>query len=694
MPNDRKASELLSKSLHQKLDDVEQNELEESISRSNATANFAKISRLIQNSVSEMVQATEKGDADISGGGLSDAARQRLKDSVLQAKADSALRTVDSDVAGDSDAIDLYDLDAQPGDSRFTTTRFTLLREIGRGGLGTVWLARDEDLRRTVAVKEMHPAKAESYKHLQRFKREATITGFLEHPNVVPLYMYGVNPDSGKPFYAMRFLGKQTLADAIETYHCRRSAGQCESLDLHRLLTVFLDVCQAIAYAHSRGVVHRDLKPENVALDNFGQVVVLDWGIAKVLSDGELAIQSSLAQYTSVDDDSMLTKTLAGEVVGTPLYMAPEQASGNLDSIDERTDVYGLGALLFSILTGEAPHEQTSISHSDQNIRELLEAITKNPPPSPRELNPQVPRDLEAICVQAMSQQRLARHTTAQELATDVERWMAGQQEKQQRYEALRLEGSGLRSQLSSCIRDLGTNVRFMSTLPPIQGLIDSFAETDVEGEAVWRARLTTIFRGLLKSNSDFTSVTYSRVLDGKNHELVRVEKPTLEAEARAIPKSRLAIAEVSAFGEAVIAQKPDEVHVAICQLERRNARGVAPLRVEAGVPVFDNEEEPFGLVVIETDFDRLLAAHLNQRNRVSRDVLVVNDEETIILEESMRLSGSVGKSAPDVLMAWPAIERELDLNEDYVDSQRETYAMRIELVPGISALDIVLRLE
>ena len=693
MPNDRKASELLSKSLHEKLDEIEQNELDESISRSDGAKNFATISRLIQNSVSEMSQATEEGgDAGVTGG-LSQDAKQRMKDSVLQAKRDSQLGTLDSDDAVNNDAPDL-ELEPQAGDSRFTTTRFTLLREIGRGGLGTVWLARDEDLRRTVAVKEMHPSKGESYKHLQRFKREATITGFLEHPNVVPLYMYGVNPDSGKPFYAMRFLGKQTLADAIETYHCRRSAGQCESLDLHRLLTVFLDVCQAIAYAHSRGVVHRDLKPENVALDNFGQVVVLDWGIAKVLSDGELAIQSSLDQYTS--DDSMLTKTLAGEVVGTPLYMAPEQAAGDLDSIDERTDVYGLGALLFSILTGHAPHEKTGSSHADEGLRNLLEAITKNPPPAPRELNPEVPRDLEAICVQALSQQRFARHTAAQELATAVERWMAGQQEKQQRYEALRLEGHSLRSQLSSCIRDLGTNVRFMSTLPPIQGLIDSFAEPDseVEGEAVWRTRLTTIFRGLLKSNSDFTSVTYSRVSDGKKHELVRVEKPTRDAEARAIPKSRLAIQDVTDFGEAVIAQKPDEVHVAVRRAERRSSRGIAPLLVEAGVPVFDKDEEPFGMVVIESDFDRLFTTHLNQRNRVSHDVLVVNDDESIILEDSTRSNGSVGKSASEVLMAWEAIKRELDINEDYVDSQRETYAMRIELVPGISALDIALRLE
>lgn len=686
MSNDRKASELLSKSFHQHLDDDEQLQLETNLASSDETAKFARLSRLIQDSVADVVSATQQGDPTVEVG-LSDDAKRRLKDSVRKAQRESVLGTLESEVIPVERGTSFQ---PQPGDTRFTQTRFTLLREIGRGGLGTVWLARDEDLRRTVAVKEMHPDKAESPKHLQRFKREATITGFLEHPNVVPLYMYGVNPETGKPFYAMRFLGKQTLSDAIETFHARREAGQSKSIELHRLLTVFLDVCQAIAYAHSRGVVHRDLKPENVALDNFGQVVVLDWGIAKVLSDGELAIQCSLSQFDS--DDSMLTKTLAGEVVGTPLYMAPEQAAGDLDAVDERTDVYGLGAVLFSILTGYAPHERTSEDKSESSIRDLLKAIQESNPPSPRDINPCVPRDLEEICVRALSPQRLARHTSAQELANDVEQWMAGQQEKQQHYEAVRLEGYNLRNQLSSCIRDLGTNVRFMSTLPPIQGLIDTAADRDEEGEGVWRTRLSTIFRGLLKSNPDFTSVAYCRLVDGEIHELVRVEKPTVESEARAVPKSRLAVSPLREFAERVIGQKPDEVHVAIRDEEENSKRKRSIMRVEAGVPVFDNEEEPFGMVTIESDFDRLLAAHVNQRSRVSQEVLIVDENELVLLEDSARAHGSVGRKAEEIVSSWSEIKSELDLNNDYVDSQREVYATRIDLVPGVSSLDLVLR--
>ena len=127
------------------------------------------------------------------------------------------------------------------------------------------------------------------------------------------------------------------------------------ALSIHRLLTVFLDVCQAIAYAHSRGVVHRDIKPENIALDNFGQVVVLDWGLAKLMEDSELMQQTSSAGGVHT-----LLQTMDGEALGTPLYMAPEQALGEHDRVNHQTDVFGLGAVLFAMLTGRAPHEQTT----------------------------------------------------------------------------------------------------------------------------------------------------------------------------------------------------------------------------------------------------------------------------------------------------------------------------------------------
>lgn len=684
MSSDRKVSELLSKSFHGQLNADEQKALSDSMAENDETANFARISRIIQDSVTDVVVAAESGDPTIAPA-LTKEAKDRLRDSVAKAQHDSVMGTMAADIDGLPPMVE----SVQPGDRRDSHTRFTLLRKIGEGGLGTVWLARDEHLKRTVAIKEIQIDKSASPKHMQRFLREATITGLLEHPNVVPLYMYGHNKETGAPFYAMRFLGKQTLADAIEEYHARRIAGHTESIDLHRLLTVFLDVCQAIAYAHSRGVVHRDLKPENVALDNFGQVIVLDWGIAKLLSDGEMAIKFSLNPKCS--DDTILTRTMAGEVIGTPLYMAPEQALGDLDNVDEKTDVFGLGAILFSILTGDAPHQSSTRNSGSDALQDVLKSIAEGDLPNPRDVNPATPRDLEAICLRAMSKQRFTRHGTAKELADDVERWMAGQQEKYKNYEAMRLDGNNLRAHLTSSIRDFATNTRFMSTLPPIQGLIDSANDADAEGETVWRERLSTIFRGLLKSNNSFVAVSYSRIIDGQTHELVRAEKPSPESEARHIPKSRLTVADISEFGTTVLNKKPDDVHVAISPCPYAENECLAPLRLAAGVPVFDRDEEPFGMVIIEGDFDRLIASDAWQRGRNSTKILIVNGDERVIVEDANPSRGLRGQSAKDVLPAWREIRRELELNQNYADSNAEVFATRIFLVPRVSPLEIVL---
>ena len=197
----------------------------------------------------------------------------------------------------------------------------------------------------------------------------------------------------------MRFVGKRTLADAITEYHDRCLAGNCDPLILHRLLTAFLGVCQAIAYAHSRGVIHRDLKPENVGLDNFGQVIVLDWGLAKVVDDSDLS--SQLSGDVELSGEA-LAETLVGEVIGTPLFMSPEQAAG--ESVSQQADIYGLGAILFAILTGDAPHEPKQSPTSEPlKIKDVLKSIQKNESPRPRDLRSDIPIELEAICMKAMA---------------------------------------------------------------------------------------------------------------------------------------------------------------------------------------------------------------------------------------------------------------------------------------------------
>ena len=256
---------------------------------------------------------------------------------------------------------------------RVSEAGYQLLRKIGQGGLGVVWLARDIKLKRIVAIKEILRQSSTNSPEVRRFQREAEITGRLEHPSIVPLYQFGLDEETDQPFYVMRYIGKKTLEQAIDEFHERRSEGEDLCLLMHNLLNAFVSVCQAIAYAHSRNIIHRDLKPENVALDSYGQVIVLDWGLAKLTGEFEIIESCELGLS---GNNSGIEQTQDGQVLGTPMYMAPEQASGRIDEIDERTDVYGLGAVLYAILTGAAPHEKTQESMtSTSQVSELLRKI-------------------------------------------------------------------------------------------------------------------------------------------------------------------------------------------------------------------------------------------------------------------------------------------------------------------------------
>ena len=199
-----------------------------------------------------------------------------------------------------------------------TTERYTLIREVGEGGLGKVWLARDNDLAREVAIKEIKPG-TESSQAARRLIREAQITGQLQHPNIVPVYE--VNR-GGRPFYAMKLVKGETLSEAIQRHHAQRRAGQADPLSLPRLLNAFVSICEALAYAHSRGVIHRDLKPQNIVLGEYGEVIVLDWGLAKVIGEPDDA-----AAPIALSPDAQADRTRDGATLGTPAYMAPEQAA-------------------------------------------------------------------------------------------------------------------------------------------------------------------------------------------------------------------------------------------------------------------------------------------------------------------------------------------------------------------------------
>jgi PAS domain S-box-containing protein len=307
------------------------------------------------------------------------------------------------------------------------------------GGMGRIWLARDTQLNRDVALKELRLEAGDDAGLRSRFLREAQITGQLEHPGVVPVYEVARQPLSGLPFYTMRFVRGRTLTEASEAFHARRRAGQAEPLELVALLSAFVAACNTIAYAHSRRVLHRDLKGENVILGDFGEVVVLDWGLAKQLDAAEEA--DAAGTHAAAWEPGGADQTLQGDVIGTPAYMAPEQAAGRPDIIDHRTDIYGLGAILYEILTGQPPFTGT-------NSLEVIIKAARGEPARPRELWSEVPAALESTCLRALARDPANRHASAADLAREVQTWQEVQ--RRQAEDALRRQTEILQSILNS----------------------------------------------------------------------------------------------------------------------------------------------------------------------------------------------------------------------------------------------------
>jgi serine/threonine protein kinase len=217
------------------------------------------------------------------------------------------------------------------------------------------------------------------------------------------------------PFYTMRFVRGRTLAEAARDYHERRGRGEAGRLELRELLTAFVGVCQAVAYAHHRGVLHRDLKPQNVVLGDYGEVMVLDWGLAKVTGETD-ADPEAVRAPVSLSGQGSRDETMAGQVLGTPAYMAPEQAEGRLDLLDARTDVYGLGAVLYEVLAGRPPF-------AGGETTAVLRRVVHDAPSPPRLAAPDTPRALEAVCLKALAKHPSERYGTAKELASEVQHW-------------------------------------------------------------------------------------------------------------------------------------------------------------------------------------------------------------------------------------------------------------------------------
>lgn len=320
-----------------------------------------------------------------------------------------------------------------PPRDELQTARFQILRPVGRGGLGQVSAAFDRQLDREVAVKEILPGYADDLVHRQKFLLEAQVTGRLEHPGIVPVYAVG-SGDDGRPYYAMRLIRGENLGQRTEAFHQQVAEGgePFEGRQLRSLLRRLIDVCDTVAYAHSRGVLHRDIKPGNIMLGHYGESLVVDWGLAKAIRVPQDAQPTApgaaepsghsppadrcgpiVHSAAILRPGSEAYETSHGTRLGTPSYAPPEQIEGNIAAVGVRSDVYGIGAVLYHLLCNRPP-----VVQSPDAIRNATRAL------SPRLENPAVPRGLDSICRRALAYEPAHRYGSVEAVRGDLQAWL------------------------------------------------------------------------------------------------------------------------------------------------------------------------------------------------------------------------------------------------------------------------------
>jgi serine/threonine protein kinase len=320
--------------------------------------------------------------------------------------------------------------------------KYKVITTIGRGGMGVVMQARDLRIRRTVAMKVIKTEHQFSRENVLRFVDEAQLTGQLEHPNIIPVYELGTD-EQGEIFYTMKYVKGITLDNVLRGLQNGRQQ-MIEKYSLGTLLTIFQKICDGVAFAHSKGVVHRDLKPENVMIGSYGEVLVMDWGLAKNMTGASRpANHVETARDAAAAGDLRGFETMHGLIVGTPPYLSPEQARGELDKIDERSDVFVLGAILYAILTLRPPVEGSTVGEMIDNIvgSRITPPLDYNQPvksaardndavDEPIVLHhcpgQRVPDGLSAVVMKAMQAEPEKRYQTVEEMQAEITAWQGG----------------------------------------------------------------------------------------------------------------------------------------------------------------------------------------------------------------------------------------------------------------------------
>ena len=285
---------------------------------------------------------------------------------------------------------------------------------IGRGGMGEIVLCVEQNTRREVAMKRMLPTAAKHPRQRARFVAEAQVTAQLEHPNIVPVHELGRDAH-GAIYFTMKLVKGRSLGEILTAAR----EGE-ESHSLVELMQIFLKICDGVAFAHSRGVVHRDLKPANIMVGDFGEVLVMDWGISRILSRDE-GTDKATVNSDGQDTEMPALHAATGAAMGSPSYMPPEQATGQIEKIDHRSDIYSLGAILYAILT---LHRPVTGKTADSIMNKVVRGDIR--PPEQRTPDRDIPRELSAVAMKCLSKYRRGRYASVPELQRDISLYLEG----------------------------------------------------------------------------------------------------------------------------------------------------------------------------------------------------------------------------------------------------------------------------